>query len=288
MLGALRRDDPLGPLTWAQAHEVPGSQRRKWFPTPVARYNITRMLKRIGVLASGGGSNLAAVYEYLREREQRGMGATTPGIALVASDQARAAALERARGWGVATAVLRERGDDAEQLSALLVEHRIELLVLAGYLRLVPRRVVEEYRGRIINVHPALLPAYGGPGMYGQRVHRAVLEDGARVTGATVHFVDEEYDRGPIIMQWPVPVLPDDSAKTLAARVLRVEHLLLPRAVCAVARGTVRLDENGRLSRPSIASNAGKPSISAEAAFTLYPEPDEQIAEGIAAFLPEG
>ena len=158
------------------------------------------MLTRIGVLASGGGSNLAALHDYLRaERESGAAGRSVPEIVLVASDQERAGALERARKWGVPSALLADRGADAGQLETLLGEHQVDLIVLAGYLRLVPRSVVGAYRGRIINVHPALLPAFGGAGMYGQRVHSAVIEQGARVSGATVHFVDEDYDRGPIM-----------------------------------------------------------------------------------------
>src|SRR6185436_1036035 len=97
------------------------------------------------------------------------------------------------------------------------------------------------FTGRIVNVHPALLPAFGGPGMYGQRVHQAVIESGARVSGVTAHFVDEVYDSGPIIAQWPVPVFPSDDATSLAARVLRVEHLVYPRVVDAVAAGRTTL-----------------------------------------------
>ena len=98
-----------------------------------------------------------------------------------------------------------------------------------------------------MNVHPALLPAFGGPGMYGARVHRAVLDAGARISGATVHFVDEQYDRGPIIAQWPVPVLAADTPETLAARVLRVEHILYPRVVHAVAADHIALAADGRV-----------------------------------------
>jgi formyltetrahydrofolate-dependent phosphoribosylglycinamide formyltransferase len=239
------------------------------------------MLKRIGVLASGGGSNLAALYDHLRALSEGGATrADVPEIVLVASDHERAGALERARKWGVPSAVLADRGADAGQLEKLLGEHRVDLVVLAGYLRLVPRSVVRTYRGRIINVHPALLPAFGGAGMYGRRVHSAIIEQGARVSGATVHFVDEEYDRGPIIAQWPVPVLPGDAPETLAARVLRVEHLLLPRATCAVAKGGLRLDEKGRLTRPGIER------LPDGLAFTLQPESDETIIEGIRRVLP--
>jgi len=107
--------------------------------------------------------------------------------------------------------------------------------VLAGYLKLVPAAAVARFRWRMINIHPALLPAFGGPGMYGPRVHEAVLASGAALSGATVHYVDEQYDRGPIIAQWPVPVRPDDTAAALAARVLAAEHQLLPRVVRALA-----------------------------------------------------
>ena len=109
-------------------------------------------------------------------------------------------------------------------------------------MRLVPEVVVNAYRGRMVNVHPALLPAFGGRGMYGSRVHAAVIAAGARVSGATVHFVDERYDHGAIIAQWPVPVLSADTPQALAARVLRVEHALYPPAVLAVAQSRISLD----------------------------------------------
>jgi folate-dependent phosphoribosylglycinamide formyltransferase PurN len=119
---------------------------------------------------------------------------------------------------------------------AALGEHDIDVVLLAGYLKLLPAPVIEAYRGRILNVHPALLPSFGGKGMWGMHVHRAVLASGARISGPTVHFVDEEYDQGSIIAQWPVPVLPGDSAEELAARVLAAEHWLYPRAADHVCR----------------------------------------------------
>ena len=133
----------------------------------------------------------------------------------------------------------REMGPErfAGELLAALEAHGVQLVVLAGWLQLLPPAVVSRWEGRIVNIHPALLPAFGGSGMYGLRVHRAVLDSGARVSGATVHLVDERYDEGRIIAQWPVPVLPDDTPETLAARVLRVEHLLLPAAVERIATG---------------------------------------------------
>ncbi|HEU4954729.1 MAG TPA: formyltransferase family protein, partial [Gemmatimonadales bacterium] len=119
---------------------------------------------------------------------------------------------------------------------ASLDRAQADLVVLAGYLKLVPAGVIERYRGRIVNIHPALLPAFGGRGMYGRRVHEAVLASGARESGASVHLVDELYDRGEVLARARVPVLPDDDPDRLAARVLEVEHRLLPAVVLAAAR----------------------------------------------------
>ncbi|HXF96883.1 MAG TPA: phosphoribosylglycinamide formyltransferase [Gemmatimonadales bacterium] len=182
---------------------------------------------RVAVLASGGGTNLQALLDAL--------GTDAPArVVRVISDRPDAGALERARRAGVEAQVLRNPAD-APGLAAALAD--ADLVVLAGYLKLVPAAVVARFRGRMINIHPALLPGFGGPGMYGRRVHQAVLRSGATVSGATVHYVDEEYDRGPIIAQWPVPVRPGDTPETLAARVLAVEHQLLPAVVLALARG---------------------------------------------------
>ena len=131
------------------------------------------------------------------------------------------------------TTVLRDHTDANELVQAL---GDARLVVLAGYLKRVPADVVARFRWRVINIHPALLPGFGGHGMYGRRVHEAVLASGARVSGATVHYVDEEFDRGPIIAQWPVPVRADDTPESLAARVLEVEHRLLPVVVEELAR----------------------------------------------------
>jgi phosphoribosylglycinamide formyltransferase-1 len=196
---------------------------------------------RVAVLVSGSGTNLQAMLD----RFGGDPGAPARIVCVVASS-ARAGALDRAAAAGVATSVLESGGDDGETLLEVLAEHRADIIVLAGYLRMVPTEVVRRFRGRMINIHPALLPAFGGQGMYGRKVHEAVLEAGVRVTGVTVHFVDEEYDRGPIIAQWPVPVMEDDDAAGLAARVLRVEHRVLPAVVSALARGIVGLGEDGR------------------------------------------
>jgi formyltetrahydrofolate-dependent phosphoribosylglycinamide formyltransferase len=178
------------------------------------------------VLASGDGTNLQALLDTL--------GPDAPAhVVRVVTNRADAGALERARQAGVPTTVLRDPADAAELLAALA---DADLVVLAGYLKLVPRAAVARFRHRLINIHPALLPAFGGPGMYGRRVHEAVLASGAAVSGATVHYVDEHYDRGPIIAQRRVSVRPDDTPDTLAARVLAAEHELLPEVVIDLAR----------------------------------------------------
>jgi phosphoribosylglycinamide formyltransferase 1 len=199
-------------------------------------------MTRVAVLASGSGSNLQAILD-----QQKASGpAASAQVVLVASDHPDAGALARARDAGI-TAVALDKAARTSGLAAILASHRVELIVLAGYLRLIPADVVAQYRGRILNVHPALLPAFGGAGMYGPRVHEAVIARGQRLTGPTVHFVDERYDEGPIIAQWPVPVFPDDTPDELGKRVLQVEHVLYPRVVEAVAAGHIRLDEHNRV-----------------------------------------
>lgn len=195
---------------------------------------------RIAVLASGGGSNLQALLDDLGDDAAPGR------VALVVSNRAAAGALERARRGGLDVLVLREDGQDADTLLAGLADHDIGLIVLAGWLRHLPGDVVAAFRGRVLNIHPALLPQFGGPGMYGRRVHRAVLDSGARLSGPTVHLVDEQYDHGTIVAQWPVPVHTGDTPETLAARVLEAEHRLL----CAAVRHACRQVAAGRAIGP--------------------------------------
>ncbi len=161
-------------------------------------------------------------------------GSSQAVVTLVLSNRADTPALERARERGIAAECLDDHRDASEWLRRLR-GHGVELIVLAGYLKLVPPGVIAEYRGRILNVHPALLPDFGGPGMYGHHVHEAVIRSGATVSGATVHLVDEDYDRGEILAQARVPVLPDDTPASLAARVLAAEHRLLPAVVLRAA-----------------------------------------------------
>jgi phosphoribosylglycinamide formyltransferase 1 len=195
---------------------------------------------RVAAFVSGGGSNAMAVDDFQRARGESAAGV----VALIVTNRAGCAALTRGRERNIDTVVLAD-ATDGEAMLAMLREHHIDVLVLAGYLALVPSIVTRAYRGRIVNIHPSLLPAFGGPGMYGRHVHEAVLRAGARISGATAHFVDEEYDRGAIIAQWPVPVFEEDSAGSLAARVLTVEHALLPRVVELLCAESLALDDDG-------------------------------------------
>lgn len=191
------------------------------------------MSARLAVLASGGGSNLQAIIDHFAA-----LGADAPGtVALVVSDRRAAGALDRARRHGIEALWLPR--DRNQELRALLLERGITHVALAGYLRLIPADVVREYAGRMVNIHPALLPAFGGPGMFGHHVHEAVVKAGATVSGPTVHYVSEHYDEGAIIAQQEVPVLPSDTADDVAARVLRAEHQLYPACVERLCRGTL-------------------------------------------------
>ena len=225
------------------------------------------MTTRIAVLASGGGSNLQAILEYFD-----GLGNRRSGdVVLVASDRPSAGALARARQRGIAAVELESRvRPQGVPLAQALDEHAVDLIVLAGFLRLVPIDVVRRYEHRMLNVHPALLPTFGGTGMYGLRVHQAVLDAGVCLSGVTVHYVSEEFDRGAIVAQWPVPVLAGDDAQRLAARVLRVEHILYPRVVDGVAAG--RITPSRSLAFPAEAD---------QTAFTLSPRRDECLVADI-------
>ncbi len=226
------------------------------------------MTSRIAVLASGGGSNLQAILDHFDALGERRGGS----VAVVASDRPTAGALERAHRRGIPGVVL-PAGESPTQpsLDRLLAEYEVDLIALAGYVKMVPEHVVARFEGRMLNVHPALLPAFGGKGMYGTRVHHAVIASGARVSGVTVHLVDTQYDHGAIVAQWPVPVFASDDAGTLAARILRVEHLLYPRVLDAVAAG--------RLTPPGQASTLAP--ADAKPAFTLLPHEDSRLAENI-------
>lgn len=197
--------------------------------------------------ASGGGTNLQALLDHRPPDPAWRIG-------LLVSDRDGIGALERARRAGVPARIIRTKGhpeaEVAAQTLAALEEHGVEVVLLAGYLKLVPSAVVARYRRRILNIHPALLPGFGGKGMWGHHVHEAVLASGVRLSGPTVHFVDEEYDRGTILAQWPVPVLPGDTPDTLAGRVLQVEHRLYPLAADHLCRSLAAGREPGPLVLP--------------------------------------
>lgn len=199
---------------------------------------------RLALFASGSGTNVGAVLDAIERRQ------LPAEAAVVVSDRERAGALDRARVRGVPTAVVpfdADEGAFAHALLDVLARHEADTVALAGFLRTIPAPVVWAFRGRMLNVHPSLLPAFGGPGMYGRRVHEAVLAYGCRLTGATVHMVDAGLDTGPIVLQEAVHVQPGDTPETLAAAVLAVEHDLLPRALRLLAAGRLALD--GRIVR---------------------------------------
>ncbi|MEZ4701621.1 MAG: phosphoribosylglycinamide formyltransferase [Rhodothermales bacterium] len=195
---------------------------------------------QLAVFASGGGSNLEAIVHAIET------GRLPATLALVLSNKADAFALERARSHGIPTAVLDPASFTESEYLAILQDtlraHHADFIALAGYLKKIPAPFVASFRGRMLNIHPSLLPAFGGPGMYGQRIHRAVLDYGVRWTGVTVHLVDEAYDTGPVVLQEPVRVEPGDTPEQLAARVLAVEHRLFPEALALFAQGRVRIE----------------------------------------------
>ena len=192
-------------------------------------------MKNIAVLVSGGGTNLQAILD-AEARGENPHGKVT----LVVASKPGVYALERAAAAGVESAVVRRKDyADSEAFDAALVrvlqEHSIDVVVLAGFLSVLGPSVIEAYRDRILNVHPSLIPSFCGPGFYGLRVHEAVLARGVKVTGATVHLVNEECDGGPILLQKAVDILPGDTPETLQKRVMvEAEWQLLPKALAMV------------------------------------------------------
>jgi phosphoribosylglycinamide formyltransferase-1 len=200
---------------------------------------------RVGVLLSGRGrgSNLQAILDACRE------GRIPARVVVVVSTTERAPALERAARAGVESIFVDpEECADAialdRKIAAILQARGVQLVALAGYMRLLGPDFLRRFPQRVMNIHAGLLPCFGGRGFYGRRVHEAVLASGARFSGATIHFADEEYDHGPIILQAVVPVEDDDTPETLAARVLEQEHRLYPEAIRLFAEG--RLEIRGR------------------------------------------
>ena len=193
---------------------------------------------RIAVLLSGNGTSLENLFEHIDA------GQLAAEVVIVISSRADAFGLERARRRGVAAVAIprKQYRDDRsfnDALHAELARHDVDLVALLGFLSLFELR--ERYAERTLNVHPALLPAFGGKGFYGHRVYEAVLAAGVKLTGATVHFADDAYDRGPIILQEAVPVLEEDDVESLAARVTAAERRLVPEAIRLFAEGRIRI-----------------------------------------------
>lgn len=193
----------------------------------------------IAVFASGGGSNFQAIADACVD------GTINGNVVLCVASRPTAGVIDRARAMGIAVHVLDGSTEEwTADVLDVMRERSVEFIALAGFMRMVPVPLIRAYQGRIVNIHPALLPSFGGKGMYGMNVHRAVVMAGVPETGATVHLVDEDYDTGPIVAQESVPVHPGDLPEDVAARVLTVEHRLYPAVIAAFADD--RVSVNGK------------------------------------------
>lgn len=202
-------------------------------------------LKKIAVFASGRGSNFSAVLEQIKP------GNIAAEVTCVVSDHVQPPVFDIAVDHGIPTHMVSRKQfsaaeDYADFLIGLLESYDVDLVLLAGYLKLIPSPLVKRYRYAMINIHPALLPNFGGKGFYGMKVHEAVIESGVKITGVTVHFVDEHYDKGSVILQETVEVLEDDTAESLAHRVLQVEHRVFPQVVKAFCDDNIHIS-NGKV-----------------------------------------
>lgn len=194
------------------------------FEKQKAYLTTTTKMKRIAVFASGSGTNAENLINYFRQND----GAD---ISLILTDNPKARVLERAAKYSVPTVTFsREELREGKVLDKL-VKNKIDFIVLAGFLSLVPRGITEHYQGRIVNIHPALLPAYGGKGMYGMKVHQAVIDAGEEESGITIHYVNENYDDGDIVFQARTEVFGDDTPEDLAERVHALEYKYYPQVV---------------------------------------------------------
>lgn len=197
------------------------------------------------MFASGRGSNFQALAEAISKRNIEAK------IVVAISNNSDAGALALAQSLHIPALHLSQKQFPSQEtftnaMLSALDSHGVDFIVLAGYMKKIDRVIIRRYRNKIINVHPALLPAFGGQGMYGRRVHEAVIAQRAPVSGATVHIVDEEFDHGMIILQESIPVMPSDTPESLAEKVLRIEHRILPRAVELFALNKIAV-ENGKV-----------------------------------------
>ena len=196
---------------------------------------------RIAVFASHGGSNLQALIDGCAS------GQIDAEIALVVSNNSKSFALERAHNHHIDTLIMTNSAFAtpeayAEELASQLARRNVNLICLAGYMKMIPKRIIEKYRNRIINIHPALLPKHGGKGMFGIHVHESVIAAGDKETGVTIHLVNEVYDDGRILAQKKVQVRDGDTPQTLQERVLELEHQLYPETVGKIASGEISLE----------------------------------------------
>jgi phosphoribosylglycinamide formyltransferase 1 len=199
------------------------------------------MLKRIGVLVSGGGTNLQAIIDAVNSR------LIQAEIGIVVANKAGIHALERATKHHIPTQVIDHRQypsviEFTQAILEVMRKFQIDLICLAGFLRIIDRLLIDAYPNRILNIHPALLPAFGGKGMYGHHVHEAVIASGVKYSGATVHLVTPETDAGPIVAQGIVAVTDDDTPESLTAKVLQIEHRIYPEAIQLVLEDRVTID----------------------------------------------
>lgn len=183
------------------------------------------MKKRLAIFASGTGSNAINFIEYFKDSE-------TVQIALILSNKAQAPVLEKAQAKGVSTVVVsNQQAANGSHMCQVMADHRIDFIVLAGYLRLIPTELIKSFEERMVNIHPSLLPLYGGKGMYGSKVHEAVIANGDTQSGISIHFVNEIYDQGERLFQYPVKVEADDTPDSLAAKIHKLEHAYFPKSV---------------------------------------------------------
>ena len=197
-------------------------------------------MTRIAVFASGRGSNFRAIYQKIKE------GYLACQVTALVSDNSTALALEFAEQNNISTYVVKPQEFPAldsfgQRLIAILTQHQVEYVLLAGFLKKIPDNVIDRFENRIINIHPALLPAFGGKGMYGIHVHQAVFDSGAQISGVTVHFVNKEYDAGAILLQRPVDIRKCRSAEEIAEKVLEMEHQIYPQAVKILLEKDIRI-----------------------------------------------
>ncbi|MEL9998804.1 MAG: phosphoribosylglycinamide formyltransferase [Thermoplasmata archaeon] len=194
----------------------------------------------LGVLVSGRGTNLQAIIDASKENKIKSK------VVIVISNKKDAYALLRAEKEGISNLFISPKNKSPEEYDMEVVKelknHNVELVILAGYLKILTPKFIREYEDKIINVHPALLPSFGGKGFYGEHVHRAVIEAGCKISGCTVHFVREEIDKGPIIVQKCVNVLDNDTPETLAERILPYEHESIVEAIKIIEEGKYKIE----------------------------------------------